>query len=65
MHRELSKCVWAVNLGNKVGQIFFSQKRRSWALVGACNFFFVGHDLGYAQEALEICQKAQTSKILK
>ena len=55
-----------VNLGNnKVGQIFFSQKRRSWTLVGACNFFFVGHDLGYAQEALEICQKAQTSKILK
>ena len=28
-------------------------------------FFPVGHDLGHAQEALEICQKAQTSKILK
>ena len=55
-----------VKLGNnKVGQIFLGQKRRSWALVGACNFFFVGHDLGHAQEALEICQKAQTSKILK
>ena len=27
--------------------------------------FFVGHDLGHAQEALEICQKVQTSKILK
>ena len=34
-----------------MGQIFLSQKR-SWALVGACNFFFVGHDLGYTQEAL-------------
>ena len=55
-----------VNLGNnKVGQIFFSQKRRSWALVGACNSFFAGHDLGHAQEGLEICQKAQTSKVLK
>ena len=33
----------SVNLGNdKVGQIFFSQKRRSWALVGACNSFFCG-----------------------
>ena len=30
-----------VNFGNnKVGQIFFGQKRRSWALVGACNFLF-------------------------
>ena len=28
-------------------------------------FIFVGHDLGHTQEALEICQKAQTSKILK
>ena len=35
-----------------MGQIFLSQKRRSWALVGACNFFFVGQDLGYTQEAL-------------
>ena len=48
-----------------MGQICFGQKRRSWALVGACNSFFVGHDLGHAQEALEICQKVQTSKILK
>ena len=55
-----------VNLGNnKVGQIFFSQKIRSGALVHACNIFFVGHELGHTQEALEICQKAQTSKILK
>ena len=30
-----------VNLrNNKVGQIFFGQKRRSWALIGACNFLF-------------------------
>ena len=30
-----------VNLrNNKVGQIFLGQKRRSWALVGACNFLF-------------------------
>ena len=28
-------------------------------------FFFVGHDLGHAQEALEICQKAQTLKNIK
>ena len=28
-------------------------------------FLSVGHYLGHAQEALEICQKAQTSKILK
>ena len=59
-------CLGGANLGNhKVGQIFFNPKRRSWALVGACNFFFVGHDLGHAQEALEICQNTQTSKILK
>ena len=32
-----------VNIGNnKVGQIFFSQKRRSWALVDTCNCFFCG-----------------------
>ena len=31
-----------VNLrNNKVGQIFFCQKRRSQALVGACNFLFL------------------------
>ena len=55
-----------VNLGNnKVGQTFSGQKRSSWALVGACAFFFVGHDLVHTQEALEICQKAQTLKILK
>ena len=32
-----------VNLeNNKVGKIFLAQKRRSRALVGACNFFFCG-----------------------
>ena len=32
------------------------------ALVDACNFFFVGHELEHAQEALDMCQNAITSK---
>ena len=51
------------NLENiKLGQIFGSSKNRSWALVDACNFFFVGHELEHAQEALDICQNAKTLK---
>ena len=41
MHRKLWYVFGGVNLrNNKVGQIFFSWKRRSWALVDACNFLF-------------------------
>ena len=46
----------------KLGQIFGSSKNGSWALVDACNFFFVGHELEHAQEALDMCQNAITSK---
>ena len=31
-------------------------------LVDACNFFFVGHELEHAQEALDMCQNGITSK---
>ena len=51
------------NLENiKLGQIFGSSKNGSWALVDACNFFFVGHELEHVQEALDMCQNAKTSK---
>ena len=46
----------------KLGQIFGSSKNGSWALVNACKFFFVGHELEHAQEALDMCQNAKTSK---
>ena len=46
----------------KLGQIFGSSKNGSWALVDACNFFFVGHELEHAQEVLDICQNAKTLK---
>ena len=46
----------------KLGQIFGSSKIGSWPLVDACNFFFVGHELEHAQEALDMCQNAITSK---
>ena len=38
------------------------QKMGHGALVDACNFFFVGHELEHAQEALDMCQNAITSK---
>ena len=46
----------------KLGQIFGSSKNGSWALVDACNFSFVGHELEHAQEALDMCQNAITSE---
>ena len=46
----------------KLGQILGSSKYGAWALVDACNFFFVGHELDHAQEALDMCQNAITSK---
>ena len=46
----------------KLGQIFGSSKNGSWALVDACNFFFVGHELEHAQEALDMCQKCNNIK---
>ena len=46
----------------KLGQIFGSSKNGAWALVDARNFFFVGHELEHAQEALDMCQNAITSK---
>ena len=55
-----------VNLrNNKVGQIFSLRKEGHGPLLVPVTFFFVDHDLRHAQEALEICQKAHTSKILK
>ena len=55
-----------VNLGNnKVGQFFSVRKGGHGPYLVPVTFFFVGHYLGYAQEALEICQKAHTLKILK
>ena len=42
----------------KVGQIWRLSKNESWVLVDACRYFFVGHDLEHAQEALEMCQNA-------
>ena len=40
----------------KVGQILGLSKNGSWVLVDACRFFFMGHELEHAQEALEMCQ---------
>ena len=31
-------------------------KNGSWVLVDARRFFFMGHELEHAQEALEMCQ---------
>ena len=66
MHGKLCKCVntsTGTNLENiKLGQIFGSSKNGSWALVDARNFFFVGHELEHAQEALDMCQNAITSQ---
>ena len=42
----------------KVGQIWRLSKNGSWVLVDARRYFFVGHDLEHAQEALEMCQNA-------
>ena len=46
----------------KLGQIFDSSKNGAWALVDAHNFFFVGHELEHAQEALDMCQKCKNIK---
>ena len=40
----------------KVGQILGLSKNGSWALVDAHRFFFMGHELEHAQEALEMYQ---------
>ena len=40
----------------KVGQILGLSKNGSWVLVDAGKFFFMGHELEHAQEALEMCQ---------
>ena len=40
----------------KVGQISGLSENGSWVLVDARNFFFMGHELEHAQEALEMCQ---------
>ena len=40
----------------KVGQILGLLKNGSWVLVDAHRFFFMGHELEHAQEALEMCQ---------
>ena len=39
----------------KVGQILGLSKNGSWVLVDAHRFFFMGHELEHAQEALEMC----------
>ena len=44
----------------KVGQILGLSKNGSWVLVDAHRFFFMGHELEHAQEALEICQNTLT-----
>ena len=55
-----------INLrNNKVGQFFLVRKGGHGPLLVPVTFFFMGHDLGHAQEALEICQKAHALKILK
>ena len=38
------------------------QKMGDGALVDVSNFFFVGHELEHAQEALDMCPNAITSK---
>ena len=40
----------------KVGQISGFSENGSWVLVDARRFFFMGHELEHAQEALEMCQ---------
>ena len=40
----------------KVGQISGLSRNGSWVLVDARRYFFVGHELEYAQEALEMCK---------
>ena len=40
----------------KVGQILGLSENGSWVLVDAHRFFFMGHELEHAQEALEMCQ---------
>ena len=51
-------CTGTSPLYIKVGQIVGLSKNRSWVLVDARRYFFVGHDLQHAQEALEMCQNA-------
>ena len=40
----------------KVGQISGLSENESLVLVDARRFFFMGHELEHAQEALEMCQ---------
>ena len=47
------------------GSNFLRSKKEVIALVDTCNFFFVGHDLGHTQEALEICQKSTNLENIK
>ena len=43
--------------------MFGSSKNGSWTLVDTHNcFFFVGHELEHAQEALDMCQNEIISK---
>ena len=42
----------------KVGQICGSSENVSWVVVDVCISFFVGHQLGCAQEALQMCVQA-------
>ena len=63
MHRKLCKCVRRHKPRKyKTGSNFWFIKNGSWALVDACNFFFAVHELEHAQEALDMCQNAKTSK---
>ena len=36
---------------------FVLSKKRSWVIVDTRNFIFWGHQLGHAQEALQMCVK--------
>ena len=42
----------------KVGQICGSSKNGAWVVVDVCISFFLGHQLGRTQEALQMCVQA-------
>ena len=42
----------------KVGQICGSSKNGAWIVVDVCISFFLGHELGHTQEALQMCPHA-------
>ena len=42
----------------KVGQICGLSKNGAWVVVDVCTSFFWGHELGRAQEALQMCPQA-------